>query len=123
MIISVCVVQPRSLSVGCSLSFAADVLLLGGPDPVGNWPEVVAAHAIGCRSCILMAILLIFAGAAVVLGVNGVMAAGPAVAAHIARVSELPCFTTAAAAAVASAAAASVASVATAASAAVLLVC
>ena len=117
MIILVCVVQPRSLSVGCGFSFVADVLLLGGPDLVGNWPEVVAAHAIGCRSCILMAILLKFAGAAVVLGVDGVMAAGPAVAAHVARESELPCFTSAAAASVAS-----VASVASAASAAVLLV-
>ncbi len=69
-----------------------------------------------------MAVLLKFAGAADVLGIDGVMAVGPAVAAHVASVPELSCFTTAAAAAVASAATAS-ASAAASAAAVVLLVC
>ena len=56
---------------------------------IGDWPELVSSHAVGGHSCILVALLLLRAGAAIMLGADGVVAVGPAVAAHIASVLEL----------------------------------
>ena len=82
-------VQPRSLSIGRGLSFVARVALLGGLDLVGAWPELISSHSIRCRGCVLMAFLFVGAGAAVVLRADRMMAMGPTVVAHVARVFEL----------------------------------
>ena len=63
-----------------------------------NWPELVSSHAVGGRSCILVALLLVHTGAAIVLDADGVVAMGPAVVAHVASVLELTWFASAAAA-------------------------
>ena len=65
------------------------MLLLGGLDLGGHWPEIVSSHAAGGYSCILVALLFVLAGAAIVLDANGVVAVGPAVVAHVASVPPL----------------------------------
>ena len=63
--------------------------LLGGLDLVGAWPKVVAAHSIRRRGGVLMAFLLVRACAAVVLRADRMMAMGPTIVAHVARVLKL----------------------------------
>ena len=62
---------------------------MGGLNLGGNWPELVSSHAVGGCSCILVALLLVRAGAAIMLDANGVVAVGPAVVAHVASVPPL----------------------------------
>ena len=67
-------IQPQFLSVGSRLALVADVVLVGGTDPVAFWPVVVAAHAIGGSCIVDMAGFFVGACVGVMLCSDGVMA-------------------------------------------------
>ena len=58
-------------------------------DLVDSWPEIVSTHAICCSCFVFVPVLLARVRAAAVFVANRMMAMGPAVVSHVARVPEI----------------------------------